>query len=552
MPPFRIFKLLLLLAISSQLRAEDLSVDVVVYGATPAGVIAAVGAAQANKQLHVLLATPSMHVGGCMSGGLGVTDLGVHPNATIGASTRDFFKRVAEHYAVPFKDPDFCEGKSPPYTFEPHVAKNVFLDMLKDYNVTLLVNTRIVSFNVVSGVIQGAKLLNGSMLNAKVFVDATYEGSAMKMAGISYVFGRESVGKYNESVAGVLPEPTPRGRPYGHTHQFEVRVNPYTDATNTTCLPHITSCNNGGIPGQGDLKIGAYDWRVTLTTNTSNMVPIPEPDNYDPAEFELLRRIIIARKAANLSVAFRWPGGGIPNLKTDWKVGGPPGFTGEYVGGSWEYPNATYERQQEIVAEHKRFILALLHFYRTDPVVPEDIRSSLMDKPLGLPKDEYVDTGHWSPQLYVREALRMVGEYVMTQHDILNDTTHRDSIALGSYTIDIPGAVQREVLNGTAYLEGDMQCPSFCVPDQPVYAIPYRSITPKSTDVTNMLVPVALSASHVAFSAIRMEPQWMSIGQAAGVAAAIVASSEQPLAVQQVNVTDLQSRLRSVGQLIDP
>lgn len=546
--------------------------DVLVLGATPAGVQAAVAAAREGAR--VALIEPTLYVGGAMAGGLGKSDVGVHPSANMGQCF-EFFTRVAQHYGVPGPlkplphgacDPP---GDVQPWVFEPHVAEDTFVDMLRGegHLVDVMLQERIaeVSKNESTGRITAVRAVStrgdgdtpsatvrdAGWLTASQYVDASYEGWLMRLTpGVSYTWGREGVAEYNESVAGVLPEPTPRGVPYGHSHQFQVDVNPYADAANTTCLPHV-SCAPPGAVGSGDAKVGAYDWRMCLTSNASNMLPIPQPapGEYDPAEFEILRRTIAAYNATNQGVPWSVPHNGVPNQKTDWKVGGPPGFTGEYVGGSWAYPNATWEQQQAIVAEHRRFTTALLHFWRTDPAVPLKLREQLAPGRVGMPRDEFNRTaGHWPSQLYVREATRLRGQYVMSQRDLEVDFTKDDSIGLGSYSIDIPGAVQRVPMDGRTLLEGGMQSPELCSTSLPAYAVPLRSLRPKSNECTNLFVPVALSATHVAFSAVRMEPTWMVLGQSAGVAAAMAAASP----TGGVNVTALQARLTALGQVIEP
>ena len=315
------------------------------------------------------------------------------------------------------------------------------------------------------------------------------------------------------------------------------------------------TCAAIGPVGAGDAKVGAYDWRMTLTADPANMVPIPEPSRYDPAEFELLRRIIAAYNASGTAVPWGVPRGGLPNGKTDWKVGGPPGFNGECVGCNLLYPNASWEEQQAIVAEHKRFTLALLKFWREDPAVPSALRALLAPGQIGLCRDEYNRTAdHWMPQLYVRTALRLRGDFVLTQNDVLVSWRKPDVVALGSYSVDSPGAVQRFAKRdgrggAVALLEGGIQSPSLCAHTVPPFHIPYRALLPRRAECTNLLVPVALSATQVALNAVRMEPQWMMLGHSSGVAAAW--SARQRLAVQDVDVAALQRRLVQLGQILN-
>lgn len=539
--------------------------DAVVYGATPAGVMAAVALARAN--LTVVVVEASNVTGGAMSGGLGTLDVGVYPDA-MGGSAFEVFERLATAYNVSLPLHPLPRGQcdphtaQPPWRWEAHVMENVLTDMLREQGprITLLHDTRVLAVSHTSAVPTTLTALESTRgpLAASVFLDCSYEGGLLYLlqAVVDVTYGREPAAQYGERVGGVLPEPTPRGEPYGNTHQFAVPVSPYTDPANASkgCLPHVTTCPATSPslpsplqPGAGDRKLGAYDWRVLLTSDPANMLPLPAPRSYDAGEFELLRRIIAAYNASGLAVPWYVPSGGLPGAKTDWKIGGPPGFTGEYVGGSWAYPNASWAEQQALVEEHKQFALRLLHFWRTDPAVPRRLQTALDG--LGLARDEFNRTGHWMSQLYVREALRLVGEYVMTEADVLVNYTKPDTIAVGSYSVDIPGAVQRAAYGNVTWLEGGMQSPSLCSPAVPPFHIPLRSILPRRSQCGNLLVPVALSASHVAFNAIRMEPQWMVLGQSAGIAAAMALQTATPL--HDLPIAALQQRLRTARQVLD-
>ena len=378
--------------------------DVLVYGSTPGGCCAAVAAAREGRR--VALVDPSLYIGGMLSGGLSQMDIGVWPRANMGIMM-EFIQRIAGKYGISSKVKPLpigtCDASSehgPPWHWEAHVAEEVFVDMLRDAGVEVFLATRLlnVTKSTETGFITSVATNTSLNFTAGAFVDASYEGWLMRLTpGVSWTYGREpaatAAGGFNETVAGVLPEPTPRGAPYGRTHQFQVAVNPFADDANTTCLPHVT-CGPVAPVGSGDLKNGAYDWRVLFTSNPDNMLPIPEPAAYDPTEFELLRRIIRAYNESGKAVDFYVPTSGVPNNKTDAKLAGPQGFTFEYVGGGWEYPAASWERQQEIIAEHKRFALALLHFWRTDPAVPLKSRQQLAPGRVGLARDEFNRSDH--------------------------------------------------------------------------------------------------------------------------------------------------------------
>lgn len=407
-------------------------------------------------------------------------------------------------------------------------------------------------------------------IHPKVFIDGTYEGALLKMAGCSYTFGREANTTYNEPTAGRLP--TFHEQPTWHfgdrTAELPGGINPYVDATNTTLIKGVWG-GEVAPPGGADRRVGAYDWRVTLTDNVSNMVPIPVPDDYDPAEFELFRRSLALGGGGTSIPPFE-----VPNSKTDWKMAKT---FGEHPNFQWGYPNGTWEEQQAIVAEFKRYGLSLLHFLATDPAVPARARAKMQT--LGLCKDEYNRSAHWMPQLYVRTALRLVGDKVLTQADVVSDTwlgAGEQCIGLGAYTVDVPGPVQTIVMDGQVVNEGALKVPTFCDPDVAPFAIPYSSMLPKRGEVANLLVPVAVSASHVAFNTIRLEPTWMILGQSAGIAAAMACdgssssrrrrnvqrkSSSRDRAgnrvvggkgiVSEVNIAALQGKLVALGQVLD-
>jgi len=493
-------------------EAQVRSYDVVVYGATAGGVVTAVAAARQGASVALL--EPRDHVGGMLSGGLGATDYG--KKEVIGGLSLEFFERLGRRYGQPIA-----------WYFEPHVAEEVFREMLRETGVPVFPRHRLRERKAVvkrAAKLQEIRLENGARFRASIFVDASYEGDLMAQAGVSYTWGREGAAAYGESLAGVRQK-TPK-------HQFSVRVSAHDDSGRL--LPEIQP-GPKGEPGQADRKVQAYNFRLCLTDAKENQVPYPKPRDYDPNRYALLARFIRALSEAN----GRPPAMGelmnpirMPNHKTDVNNNGP--FSTDYLGGSWNYPEADYATRERIWQAHVAYVQGFLYFLANDSQVPGPLREEM--NRWGLAKDEFTDTGNWPHQLYVREARRMLGEYVMTQRDIQEDLRKPDAIGMGSYNSDSHNVQRVATADGAVENEGDMQ-----VPVTP-YQMPYRMLLPKRAQATNLLVPVCFSASHVAYSTLRMEPQYMILGHAAGVAAHMAIRAG--VAVQDVDVAALASRLR--------
>lgn len=505
--------------------------DVVVYGGTAGGVITAVAAAREGATVALL--EPESHLGGMTSGGLGWTDYGPDRGAIIGGYSREFFERVSRHYGRDVVR-KFNESIGRPYLgdtgwyFEPHVAEKVFIEMVKEANVRLFYNHRLREMKGVrrtGATVTEIIMENGDTFQGKIFADCTYEGDLMKQAGVSYTYGREGVAQYNESLAGVR-EHTPK-------HQFTVRVSPY-DATGKL-LPEIQPGPKGTV-GAADKKVQAYNFRICMTDVPENRVPFPRPANYNPKRYELLARMLKAMAEKNgrapqmKEVMKPDP---VQGRKTDTNNNGA--FSTDYIGGNWDYPEASYKRRAQIWQEHKDYIAGFLYFLANDPQVPKELQQEVSR--FGLAKDEFVDTDNWPRQLYVREARRLIGEYVMVQKDIQTARTKPDVIGMGSYNSDSHNIQRLATADSAVENEGDMQ-----VPVQP-YQIPYRMLLPKRAEAINLLVPVCFSASHVAYSTLRMEPQYMIIGHAAGVAAKMAIDKRSP--VQDVDAQALTAKLRA-------
>jgi hypothetical protein len=372
---------------------------------------------------------------------------------------------------------------------------------------------------------------NGARFRGRVFADCSYEGDLMAQAGISYTYGREGVKDYGESLAGVR----------GHTrsHQFAVDI-PARDADGKL-LPEI-SAEPKGEPGSGDKRIQAYNFRVIGTNVPENRIPWEKPAGYDPKRYELLARYLksiteyLGRPPIFNEVSlFRV----IPNGKADLNNRGP--FSTDYIGKNYAYPEGTYAERDRIWKEHIDYQKGFYYFLANDPRVPKPLQDEV--RQWGLAKDEFTDTGNWPNQLYIREARRMQGEFVATQKDLQSDRTKPDAIGMGSYNSDSHNVQRHVAESGIVLNEGDVQ-----VPVEP-YQIPYRVLVPKRSESDNVLVPVCFSASHIAYSSLRMEPQYMIMGHAAGIAAALAAKSNLP--VQDVPVADLQKTLREEGGVFE-
>jgi hypothetical protein len=511
-------------AVTSAFAADSGPVfDLLVYGATASGVMTAYSAAR--QGLHVVLLEPGAHLGGMVTGGLSATDLGHYP--IIGGDARGFYMKAAAYYGAHDLD------KPANWLSEPHVDLAVFRTMIEDAGVTLLYQHRLPE--------QGGVELHGKRIvsittsgtrrwQAKIFADCTYEGDLMAQAKIHHTWGREPASEYDESLAGVRGD-TPK-------HQFLWPVSAYDDRHHL--LPEI---DPGPLapPGTGDKKVQAYNFRLILTNDPSNRLPFSRPEGYDRARFALLERYL-GEFAHHMG---RPPGFRdvtnpvmIPNHKADFNNNGP--VSTDYIGHSWKYPEASYQQKADIWQDHLLYTKSFFYFISQDSKAPANLRDEVNQ--WGLPKDEFADTDHWPNQLYIREGRRMVGEYVMRQSDLQTERNKEDSIGMGSYNSDSHNIQRVAMPDGSVQNEGDVQ-----VPVQP-YEIAYRTITPKRSESENLLVPVCLSASHAAYSSIRMEPQYMIIGQAAGVAASLAIQSGK--AVQDISIRDLQRKLREHGAVL--
>jgi hypothetical protein len=521
--------------------AKDYESDVVVYGGTSAGVIAAVQTARLGKS--VLLVCPDQHLGGLSSGGLGWTDTG--KKEVIGGLAREFYHRVWLHYNQPeawrwqSKADYGNRGQGTPaidgdartmWIFEPHVAEQVFEDLIREHGITVHRDSwldRDHGVETDEGRIRAITMLNGCTYRARIFIDATYEGDLLAAAGVSYHVGREANAVYDETWNGV------QVGVLHHSHHFKKPVDPYRipGDPSSGVLP-LVSPQPPGIKGEGDHRVQAYCYRMCLSKHPDNLVPFPKPERYDPDQYELLARTF---DSGWREVFGKFDP--IPNLKTDTNNHGP--VSTDNIGMSYDYPEASYARRREILDEHTRYQQGLMYFLANDPRVPEDLRTRMNS--WGLAKDEFVDNGHWPHQIYVREARRMIGSHVMTEHDVLARREVPHPVGMGSYTLDSHNVQRYVTPEGTVQNEGDI---GVRLPKP--YRIAYGSLTPKKSECENLLVPVCVSSSHIAFGSIRMEPVFMILGQSAATAA--VQAIDEKQAVQDIDLARLRDQLLKDGQ----
>ncbi|MEA5429010.1 FAD-dependent oxidoreductase [Arcicella lustrica] len=523
--------------LNNNTKAQVYKADVIIYGGTSAAVIAAVQVKKMGKS--VIVVSPDTHLGGLSSGGLGFTDTG--NKEVIGGLSREFYQRLYQYYQNNStwqwqkKEEYGNKGQGTPaidginrtmWIFEPHVAEQVFEDFVKENKLLVYRNEWLDRSEKgvvkVSGSIHSFRTLSGNVYQAKMFIDATYEGDLMAVAGVDYHVGREANSVYGEQWNGVQPEV------FQHGHHFKVKISPYKIANDSTSglLPEISSEPIAEY-GSGDNKIQAYCFRMCLSNHPENRVPFPKPEGYDPARYELLARVFASGWRETFDKFDN-----IPNRKTDTNNHGP--FSTDYIGKNYDYPEASYERRKQIIKEHELYQKGLMYFLQNDKGVPADVRDKMQE--WGLPKDEFKDNGNWPHQLYIREARRMIGEFVMKEADALGKTQVPNPIGMGSYALDAHNAQRYIKKDGYVQNEGDIGVH----PDKP-YSIAYGSILPKEKECNNLLVPVCLSSSHIAYGSIRMEPVFMILGQSAATAA--VLSINNKVSPQQLPYSKLKAVL---------
>ena len=493
------------------------SPDIVVYSGVPCGIAASIMAAREGAK--VVLIEPTRHVGGLSTSGINTAESEHMLKWTIGGFADEFYRRLGKHYGT----------GQPEYFFESGVAEKVYLDMLKEAGVEVRYGASVDKVTKAGAKITGITLTDGTKLTAKVFVDASYEGDLMARAGVKYAVGREAKAEFGEEAAGIRFDKTPRK---ARTVDAQGRL-----------LPGISAWAKDLKEGDAHRAPMNYNFRLTVAKDPKLQVPIPAPEHYDATRYSLLgdwfRDQASKNKPTKLEDVLDLYGRRNGKFELNNKQSAI--YSLGHFGGQFDWPDASYGQRARIYQDHMDYTLGLLHFLASDEAVPAKVRKEM--KTLGLHKDEFTDNGHLPYQLYVREARRMRGGHVMTQHDVQTDRRKPDSIGMSSHFIDCHH-VQRVALNENEFVnEGRIWRMGFA------NQIPYRALTPKPAECTNLIVPGAASYTHVAFCTLRLESVWMITGHAAGVAAAMAAKDGGD--VQKVSVPALQDKLRLQKQVVD-
>ena len=537
-------KILILCLLGFITQAQTYRADVIIYGGNASAIIAAVQVKKMGKSVIVLC--PETHLGGLTSGGLGFTDTG--NKEVIGGLARDFYRRIYDHYQVDknwnwqAKSSFGNKGQGTVamdgamrtmWLFEPHAAEQVFEDYVKEF--TLIVHRNEWLDRSAKGIqkknntIQSIRTISGKTYIGSMFIDATYEGDLMALAGVDFHVGREANSVYGEQWNGV------QVGVFQHGHYFKKPISPYRieGDPSSGLLPEV-SPEIPGPNGSGDNKIQAYCYRMCLSDHPANRIPFEKPANYDPARYTLYARVFASGWRETFDKFDL-----LPNRKTDTNNHGP--FSTDFIGKNYDYPTASYARRAELDQAHKDYQMGLMYFLQNDPRVPIDVQSRM--KEWGLAKDEFKANGGWPYQLYIREARRMKGEFIMKEADALGKTQVPQPVGMGSYSLDAHNAQRFVQANGFLQNEGDIGVK----PDKP-YSIAYGSILPKESQCGNLLVPVCMSSSHIAYGSIRMEPVFMILGQSAATAA--VLAIEKKVTPQRLDYRVLEKSLLADKQIL--
>lgn len=517
----------------------DHSVDICIYGGTSGGVVAAVKAARLGKQ--AILIEPGQHLGGMSSGGLSFSDMG--KAATVAGMAREFYQRIGRKYNKPLET-----------QLEPHVAEQVFDEMIKEAGVTVLKGEPLKQVIKQGPRIQTLITEKGTRIDAKMFIDTTYEGDLLAAAGVSYSLTREANSQYNETLNGIQYHEIPQiqfgkvnaiGRRKDRRGLWDrsIPLDPYRipGKPDSGLLPLIEE-GKLGIPGEAAPGVQAYCFRLCVTDQSENRIPIEPPADYDPARYEIVARYIQACLKAGDDMDLRWftKHDALPNGKFDFNTAY---FGLNYVGGNKGYTEASHAERQKIIKEHENYARGLYHFLKTDPRVPEKVRQQISQ--YGLCKDEFLDNGGWPHQLYIRESRRMISDLVMTEHHCRHTEVASKSVGLASYGVDIH-EIRRIAHNGIMIREGKLLGHTST---RGPYPIGFDAIVPKASECNNLLVTFAISASHVAFGSTRMEPVLMILSQSAATAASQAIDADCP--IQEINYQRLRTQLLADGQLLD-
>jgi hypothetical protein len=524
----RITLFILLLFIFRTGRAE-INYEIVVYGATPSGIAAAVAAAREGKKVIVI--EPLNIVGGMMSGGLSFSDSNQMAREALGGLFEEMHLRIEAIYKkrgvkLPY---DVSVKDNRKWMYEPHVAEQVFHDMLKEAGVTIVLNETLKSAKKKGTAITSIKTYSGKIYEAKVFIDASYEGDLLAAAGVKYRVGREGRDEFGESLAGA-------------TYPKDKVAVDVTDKKGK--LMRLVNSKKLTPEGAGDHRIMTYSFRLCLSSDPKNQVPFTKPVGYDPGQFEIFSAYYAAHPTVRTPIDF-YP---LPGNKFDGNNGIALQLSSGLVGENYKYPEARPKKRQKIWEAHQNFTEGLLYFLQNDESMPAAIRKQMSG--FGYAKDEFANSKHFPPVLYVREGRRMVGEYFLTEADILTNVSKEDAVGISSFPIDSHDCQRIATPDGGFINEGTI----FPVHVKGRYIgqphqIPYRALTPKVAECSNLLVPVCVSSSHVAFSSIRVEPTWIVLGQSAGIAAAMAV--EQSSKVQDVLYDSLSKRLRAQKQKLE-
>ncbi|WP_251029901.1 MULTISPECIES: FAD-dependent oxidoreductase [unclassified Pedobacter] len=524
-------------------RAEHHQADIVIYGGTSAGIIAAVQATKMGKS--VIVVSPDRHLGGLSSSGLGFTDTG--DKSVIGGLARTFYQKVYQYYQQAGtwkwqkKEEYGNKGQGTPaidgtdrtmWIFEPHVAEQVMEDFVKENKLKIYRDEwleRKQGVKMKDGKIVSIKTLSGKIFSAKTYIDATYEGDLMAAAKVSYHVGREANHIYNEQWNGV------QALVFQHAHYFKNNIDPYKiPGDKKSGLLTGISTDQPGPNGTADHKLQAYCYRMCLTNKVENKIEFPKPDRYNAMDYELLLRVF--NTGWNELFNKYDP---IPNHKTDTNNHGP--FSTDFIGMNYAYPEADYTKRKEIIKAHENYQKGLMYFMANDPRMPEKIQQQV--KKWGLAKDEFKDNGNWPYQLYVREARRMIGDFVMTEHEVLGKKEVPNPVGMGSYALDSHNVQRYVTPEGYVQNEGDIG-----VKAPKPYSISYQAIVPRKTECKNLLVPVCLSSSHIAYGSVRMEPVFMILGESAATAASL--AIDHKINIQDVNYNELKNLLLNQKQCL--
>jgi hypothetical protein len=545
---FLLFTFLLFLQCDN--NSSQKKYDLVVYGGTSGGIAAAIQASRMGKS--VVIIEPGSRIGGLTTGGLGQTDIG--NKAAIGGISREFYEGIKQYYANPEnwkwqKKQEYIdggqtrtsEGESAMWTFEPSAALSVYQDLISEHHIPVMYNEKLDRSDGVQK--EGQRILSlttlsGNTYMGKMFIDATYEGDLLGAADVSYTVGRESNETYNETLNGVhtkLTDTTRTGHPAHNAmnHNFVDGVDPYIIQGDPTSglLPFIDQ-NGPGQEGEGDDRVQAYCFRMCLTDHPENRIAFEKPEHYNELDYELLLRNYEAGESG-----FPWINSKMPNRKTD--TNNRTGFSTDFIGQNYSYPEASYEEREKILERHRQYQKGLMWTLAYHPRMAEHIREEVSR--WGTCKDEFQREDGWQQQLYIREARRMIGEYVMTQANCEGLEVVDDPVGLGAYGMDSHHTQRYVTPDGFVKNEGNVEA-RVASP----YPISYRSIIPKKDECTNLLVPICLSASHIAFGSIRMEPVFMVLGQSAATAACL--AIDEKIDIQGLDYDKLGDRLVSDKQ----